>query len=330
MNLIIISIIILTSIILGIIVGKVVELEIRKHPKENFLKETKLSSSIRGVIIIFCILLGVYISTKYLPIDKELIVVLNKIHVVGLILLVTILLSKIATKLISYYLKSFSNLPTTSIFINLTKIIIYILGVLIILQTLGISITPLLTALGVGGLAVALALQDTLSNLFAGIHILMTKQIKPGDFIRLDNSEEGYVVDITWRNTTIKKLSGNLVIIPNSKLAYAIITNFNLPEKPLTFSVDVKISYENDLEKVEKIAIEVAKEVIKENKSFEPKVLFHTLSELGITFSVVLWAKDYTEQGVIKHEFIKKLLARFREENIKLPSFKNIASLKEI
>lgn len=321
MNLILISIILLSSIFLGVVIGKIVELEIKKHPKEHFLKETKLPSSIRGVIIIFCILLGVYISTKYLPIDRELIVVLNKIHIVGLILLVTIVLSKIATKLISYYLKSFSNLPTTSIFINLTKIIIYILGVLIILQTLGISITPLLTALGVGGLAVALALQDTLSNLFAGIHILMTKQIKPGDLIRLDNGEEGYVVDITWRNTTIKKLSNNLVIIPNSKLAYAIITNFNLPDESLTFSIDLKISHDNDLEKVEKIALEVAEEVLKDIKNFKPTVRFQNIADFSITLSVVLWAKNYTQQSSVRHEFIKKLFNRFKQENIKLLSF---------
>jgi small-conductance mechanosensitive channel len=83
--------------------------------------------------------------------------------------------------------------------VNLTRIVIFGIGILVILHSLGISIAPLLTALGIGGLAVALALQDTLSNLFAGLHILMTRQIKPGDYIRLESGEEGFVVDITWR-----------------------------------------------------------------------------------------------------------------------------------
>lgn len=329
MSLIIIAVIIISSIILGVIVERIVDLEIKKHPQVNFFKETKLLSSIRGVILFFCIIIGVYISTKYLPVDKELITILNRVYLVGLILIVTIVLSKIVAKIISYYLKSFSNFPTTSILINLTKIIIYILGVLIILQTLGISITPILTALGVGGLAVALALQDTLSNLFAGIHILMTKQIKPGDFIRLENGEEGFVLDISWRSTTIKKPSNNLVIIPNSKLANATITNFSLPDNSLAFSVDLKISYENDLEKVEKISIEEAKEVIKEKSYFEPKVIYHTLSDFSITLSVILYAKDYTEQSLIKHEFIKRLLKRFKQENIKLPSFEGVVNYKK-
>jgi small-conductance mechanosensitive channel len=95
-------------------------------------------------------------------------------------------------------------LPSVTLLPNLSRIVVLLLGILVILETLGISITPIITALGVGGLAVALALQDTLANLFAGVHVLLSRQLRPGDFVQLRSGEQGYVQDVTWRYTTIK------------------------------------------------------------------------------------------------------------------------------
>jgi len=140
--------------------------------------------------------------------------------------------------------------------------VIYLIGFLVALDYLGVSITPLITALGVGGLAVALALQDTLSNLFSGLNILMTRKIRPGDFIRLDTGEEGVVCDITWRNTTIRALENNMVIVPNGKLGGAIVTNTHLPEKEMGLFVPVTVAFDNDLALVERVTLEVAREVL--------------------------------------------------------------------
>ena len=96
------------------------------------------------------------------------------------------------------------------------------LGGLVLLNSLGVAITPLLTALGVGGLAVALALQDTLSNLFAGVHILTSRKVQPGDFIQLDNGMQGYVQDTNWRNTIIRQLPNNILVVPNATVASSI------------------------------------------------------------------------------------------------------------
>ncbi len=132
------------------------------------------------------------------------------------------------------------------------------------LQSFGISVTPLLTALGVGGLAVALALQDTLSNLFAGINILLSKQTKVGDFIKLSTGEEGFVEDLNWRSTTIRQLANNMVVVPNQKIATSIITNYALPETECSMLVAVGVSYDSDLDHVEKITVAVAKEVLRD------------------------------------------------------------------
>lgn len=225
----------------------------------------------------------------YLPLTPELFEFSKKILMVLAVLGGTFAAAKIATGFVNFYAeKGKGVLPSTTIFANLTRLLILALGGLIILQSLGISITPILTALGVGGLAVALALQDTLSNLFSGLHILLSRQLRPGDYVKLDSGEEGYVQDITWRNTTIRTLSNNMSIVPNSKLASAVIVNFNQPEKEMSVLVPVGVSYESDLKKVEKVTIEVVKETLREVEggleSFDPFIRYHTFAGFSINF----------------------------------------------
>jgi small-conductance mechanosensitive channel len=98
--------------------------------------------------------------------------------------------------------------------VSITRVAVWTIGGLVLLNSLGVAITPLLTALGVGGLAVALALQDTLSNLFAGVHILASRKVQPGDFIQLDNGMEGYVEDTNWRSTIVRQFPNNILVVP--------------------------------------------------------------------------------------------------------------------
>ena len=121
-----------------------------------------------------------------------------------------------------------------------------ILGSLILLRHFNVSITPILTALGVGGLAVALALQDTLSNLFGGFYVAVAGQVRLGDYIKLNTGEEGYVTDIGWRCTTFRAPANNMIIVPNAKLAQAIVTNYNLPEKRMAANFVVTVGYDCD------------------------------------------------------------------------------------
>ncbi len=212
---------------------------------------------------------------------------------------------------------------SSSIIGNIIKVIVYCIGILVILQSLGISITPALTALGVGGLAVALALQDTLSNLFAGIQIIATRKINPGDFIRLESGQDGFVEDIGWRYTSLKTGANNSVIIPNAKLAGVILSNYFYPDKETLFDVAVGVDYNSDLEKVEKITIEVLKEVQKTSancvQDFEPFIRFQQFGESSIDLKAFLKAKTFGSQSLIKHELIKKMQKRYNEEGINIP-----------
>ena len=178
----------------------------------------------------------------------------------------------------------------------------------------------MLTALGVGGLAVALALQDTLANLFAGLYLTVAKHIRIGNYIKLSSGEEGYLVDIDWRASRLRQLSNNTVLVPNAKLSQSIVTNYHLPEHELVVTIEASVDYASDLDRVERIAMEVARDVMRTVQGgvpgFEPLVQFHTFGDPGIGFSVILRAQEFVDQYLIKHEFVKRLHKRFLAEGI--------------
>lgn len=309
----------------GIIFKKIIQKKLKKISiKTKWKVYEVVIGAIRGMVILWFTIAGIYGAILNIPIKPGVLTFLQKFLLVVLILSVTIVLMRVVAGLVNIYAdKIIVVLPSTSIFINLIKLLVFLIGILIILQTIGISITPILTALGVGGVAVALALQDTLSNLFSGLHIIVSRQLRPGDYVKLDSGEEGYVTDITWRNTTIKALPNNMIVVPNSKLAGCIVTNYYLPEKEMAVLVDVGVSYDSDLTKVENVTLNVAKEVMKEVQGgvpeFEPFIRFHTFADFSINFTVILRAKEFVDQYLIKHEFIKRLQKRYKDEGIEIP-----------
>ena len=216
-----------------------------------------------------------------------------------------------------------------SIITNFTQLLVFLVGTLIGLQSLGIAITPILTALGVGGLAVALALQETLSNLFSGLYIITARHIRPGDYVKLATGEEGTVIDITWRSTKLREGLNNLIIVPNAKLASATVTNYDEPEREIVVPVRLGVSYESDLATVERITLDVAREALAAAPGslpgFEPVLRYHTFGDASIDFTVVLKAQSIGNQDTVKHEFIKRVHARYQAEGVRFRSETGIA-----
>ncbi len=315
----------ITCLLAGILIEKIIFKKLKKFAKKTKWRGGEIIvQSLHRWIIFWFFLAGVYGALSNLPINQSLQKLIYKIILVLAGLSVTFILAKLSGNSVSLFGEKIKDVfPATSLLSNITKIFVLSIGILVILQSLGISISPVLAGLGIGGLAVALALQEPLSNLFSGFNIIVAKQIRIGDYIKLETGEEGYVEDITWRNTTLRELSNNLLIIPNSKLSQAIVTNFHLPSKDLAVIVQVGVSYDSDLEKVEKITVEVAKELMQDVKGgvpeFEPFIRYHTFNEFSINFSVIMRAREFVDQYLIKHEFIKRLHKRYREEGIVIP-----------
>ena len=270
------------------------------------------------------LLIGIYVAAGLWPLTSHFATLVDKALYVAAAASLTLLVSEVLVRLVrAQRSSSDASLRTTTLTENLVKIVVVILGFLVILNGLGLSITPMLTALGVGGLAIALALQDTLSNLFAGLYLTVAKQIRIGNYIRLASGEEGYLVDIDWRASRLRQLSNNTVLIPNAKLSQSIVTNYHLPEQELAITIEASVDYGSDLDKVERITKDVGREVMKEVpggvRTHEPIVYFHTLGDPGIGFSVILRGREFVDQFPIKHEFVKRLHRRYAAEGIEIP-----------
>jgi small-conductance mechanosensitive channel len=317
----------LAMIALGFLAGMIMERVIfvrltKAVGKTKWEGGNILISSIHGMVLIWCLIAGAHAALYNLPLTATLFHFLQESLVILSIFTATVVVARIAAGFINLYSQGAAGiLPSISISSNISKLVIYIVGLMVALQTLGISIAPILTALGVGGLAVALALKDTLANLFSGLHILLSQQLKPTDYIKMHTGEEGYVADITWRNTTIRTMSGNMIIVPNANLAAVSITNFHLPAKDVPVRVEVAVSYENDLDQVERTALAVASEVAAEmgHPDFAPVVRYHAFGDAGVNFTVIMRAKEFADQYLVTHEFLKRLHRRFRAEGIEIP-----------
>ncbi len=236
---------------------------------------------------------------------------------------IALLSSRVIAVLISRWLKVQRRFEKTPRLVNrIVAVIIYLLAALIILNYYKIEITPLIATLGLGGLAIGLALQNTLSNFFAGIHIISDQPIKVGDFIELDGNVSGYVEDIGWRSTKIRTLPNTIIIVPNAKLGESIITNDSLPDKEMAALVQCGVSYASDLEKVEKVTIEVARKIQKTVpgavKTFQPFIRYHTFADSNINFTIILRVETVVDKYLVIHEFIKALKKSYDQEGIEI------------
>ena len=225
---------------------------------------------------------------------------------------------------INYYSKESAVIfNSQSIIKGIIRVSVLSVGALVMLGTLGISITPIIASLGITSLAVALALQPTLENFFSGVQLVIDKPIRVGDFIEFESKEQGFVEKIGWRSTWVKMLPNNMIIIPNSQLSKSRVINYFYPEKELSVPVDVSAHYSSDLEFVEQVTLEVARQVLIDHEwgvdDYNTFVVYHTFDNSSINFTVMLRAKEYFNRFWVKSAFIKALHKRYNQEGIVIP-----------
>lgn len=252
-----------------------------------------------------------------------------KIWKVSVILTATFTVAHVIDRLIDWYLLNIAESTETKIDDTLLPtlrrvlpITIYAAGALVAIDSVGVSISPILAGLGIGGLAVALAVQPTLSNFFAGTYVVTEGELKEGDFIELEGGPSGYVEEVGWRSTKIRSRFNNLVIIPNSRMAESIVTNYFSPTPAMNVVVTCGVSYDANLEDVERFSVEEAKAVIKDSdkaiKDVEPFFGFSNFGDSNIDFFVFLQAVDRSGTFTLKSELIKRIHERFNVEGIEI------------
>jgi small-conductance mechanosensitive channel len=266
-------------------------------------------------------LVAAWAGLRFLPLDPLHLTDAHKVVAVALAVLGVAVLMRVAFKAITAFGRSRPELRSSA---GIGKAVTWVAGLAImavlVSDALGISLAPALTALGVGSLAVALALQDTLSNFFSGLYIVVDKPVRPGDFIRVDPSYEGYVESIGWRSTHLRTLANNLVIIPNTTLSKSIITNYTLPTPHVAANVRVDVAADADIDRVEDALGDEAKRMTDipgiADVPAPGVALAPGFVDGGIGFTVYFHVRSFSEQASVQHAVRKRIASRFRKDGI--------------
>ncbi|RZD30405.1 MAG: hypothetical protein CXT77_04700 [uncultured DHVE6 group euryarchaeote] len=323
--------IIIISIIFAILMRRVLKIVAKFTAKTKTKVDEIILENIRSPIQVLIITFGFFFAVKYSQPEFSIgSISILQIFSILWIIAITFLVSRIIKALFeayTYELKEKLHRKIDDTLFNFTRKLInfavWIIALSIILKQFGIEITPLLAGLGIAGIAIAMALKDTLSNFLSAIYITADRPMKLGDYIELDANTAGYVVDIGWRTTRLRTWDHNYLILPNSKIAESVFRNYNAPKTEMTTLVSCGVAYDSDLKKVEKVALVVAKKVQKSVdgtiKDYEPSLRFREFGDNAITFTVSLRVKNRESRGRVVHEFIKALKISFDKEKIEIP-----------
>lgn len=323
-----------------VISGKIIDLFSRRYlqrwaARAGFKPDDPFIQSLIWSMHLWLVLIGFYVAVNALELPPNIVHFANQAAFIGLVLTLTHLGSRFLILLIREYGSQYEPLRASmGLMENLTRAVILLLGLMIILDSLNVSITPLLTTLGIGSLAVALALQDTLANFFAGLYLLVDRPIQVGDYIRLDSGDEGYVDRIGWRSARIQTLTHNIVIIPNQKLSQSIITNYYLPEPSMSLRLQIGVSYDSDPRQVERTLVEVAQEAMGQVEGLleEPAPFVRFIpgfSDFSLDFTLTCQVSQFSDQYYVQHELRKRIFERFKKEGIEIPFPVRTVYLKE-
>jgi small-conductance mechanosensitive channel len=321
------GILLLTALIGWIVlfVMQRVHRSLAKRPRAAIF--SRFVSSLTKPVFIFILIQGLIQALRWLPVLESWRVIFSQVGISVIILFSIYAVGRIVSVLLEWYLSSEAFRRAVAIDEGLVRFlkrvmiaIIYTLGVLIILDYYGVSISPILASLGIGGLAIALALQPMLANFFAGTQIVSDRVVRVGDFVELEDGLAGFVTDVGWRSIRIRTLIDTVVIVPNTKLAESIVTNHNLPDQDLLVEVRTGVKYESDLFYVESVVKQVAQEIIDDCdeavKEFRPWFSYDECGDANINFRIRIKAKDYISALRLRSELIKRLRTRFQKEEI--------------
>lgn len=317
--------VIAVSFLVGLIVDAVVVSVLNHDRGPGRRPRRAVAKALRGQPEIWAVLMALALWKPFDFLSDKSAQWVDRLVIALAVLSVTLFLARLAGWLIRAYLRQDSvTAPGGSIFVNLARLVIWAVGLTFMLGALGVQIGPLVASLGVVGLAVSLGLQDTLANFFAGLQITTSRQIQPGDYIRLSTAEEGTITDVTWRNTTMRSPSNDLVIVPNSVIGRAQITNFTADDEQHTFAMPFTVAFGSDLDAVKLIAEKVAREVRDSQEAalddFEPTCRFRLFAPEGVSASVTIAVVRYQDRLSVVDELGRRLYTALTSAGIEFGS----------
>ncbi len=287
--------------------------------------DSAVIASMRWPLPLWCLLGGVHVAAELVRLPPFVARAVAKIVLALLIVSISIWAASLLARLLELRgaRRRGHHAASTGVVRTLARIVVWTIGGLVLLSALGISVKPLLTTMGLGGLAVAFGLRETLANLFAGMNFMLAGNLNIGDFVKLASGEEGTVEDIQWRVTLVRTLFDTMVVIPNGKLANSVVTNYHQPSSAVTVTVPIGVHSASDLEEVERVTRAIGRRIMETIPGgvpeFEPLVRYRAFGDSTIELVAILRVRTYPASLLVKHEFIKALVRAYAEAGIVIP-----------
>jgi len=290
--------------------------------------DEKVLKIISGPFFVILILYGLLISLSQLDLSSRLIEILDIAYRAVSIVVIAYIILKVFRNVLVVYLKMVSKRTETQaddvllpVFGKIATVVIWIGAGIMFLKVFGIDITVFLGAMGIAGLVIAFAAQDTLSNFFSGIMILLDRPFKEGDWIELNGSNY-QVKHIGLRSTRLlHAISNQLVTIPNNRISDHMFSNLSEPDFLGRKTVEIGVSYDNNPNKVGRILIEIANSHPDTylDTDHTPFYRFSAFGDSSLNFSLTFWVKDFNEQWRVASEIRERIYERFEKEGIEIP-----------
>jgi len=209
------------------------------------------------------------------------------------------------------------------LFHSFSKVFIWVIALIIIFDTWGVEIGPLLASLGIAGIAIAFALQTSLGNLFGSVSLILDKTFKVGDVIQLESGEIGQIVGVGLRSTKLKTFDNELLIIPNGQLSNSKIKNLAKPNNILRIVLPIGVAYGSDIDKVKETLLNTLKNidgiVHSGDEKFKPLVRFIKMNDFSLDFELIFYIEDYKERFNIGDKILSKAYKELNKQKIEIP-----------
>ncbi len=316
-----ISIIALTGFILALIINHILKKMERKiAPKTKTKLDDYLFPIVRKILVYIIIVTTILLIFKEINVGENIIKIAS-VFIYGY--LAIYLIDNIFKILNNFIVEKELKEKTIPIISKAIKYSMIIILIILAIRISGYDITPLLAGMGIAGLAISLAARETLSNIIAGLFIMLDKPFSIGDRIEVI-APEGYatwgeVVDIGFRSIKVRTTDNLVIVIPNSQVINRDIINYTINGPIIRLRIPVMISYESDFEKAEEILLKIANENGDVLKKPEPKVVFKELADNGILLELRVWIKDAKKRTYITSDIIKRILEEFKKHGIEIP-----------
>jgi len=317
-------------IILFLIASKILTFIIEKIVK-GFTKKTKtnLDDLLIEKLDKIAVWLFFFIGIRIFVVPLLELNVINMINNSIIIFLITLVIVRVVDVLIKSWGASFAKKTRSkidesllSLFHRFSRIIIFIIGIIIILGNFNVEITPFLASLGIVGIVLAFALQSSLSNIFGGISLILDKNFKVGDTVKLDSGRLGVIVDIGLRSTKMKTFDNEMLVIPNGKLADSIIQNYAQPDLYARAVIPFGVEYGSDVDKVRKVVVDTLmkmEKVIKNDVNHPVEVLFVNMGDFALQFEAKFWVASYNNRFYTKVQATEEIYKNLKKSKIGIP-----------